>query len=75
MTLDIFVGCISIVTVILSFISKNTLYLRVLYTIGITIITIYAIIIEAYLIAVLDGFIVLINVYQLHRLHKNNLLT
>ncbi len=43
--------------------------------IEITIITIYAIIIKAYLIAVLDGFIVLINGYQLHRLYKNNSLT
>lgn len=56
--------------VVISFMVKDIFYLRVLNVIGAVLITIYAIIIKAWPVALLDGFIVLINLYHLIKLKK-----
>lgn len=56
--------------VVISFMVKDIFYLRVLNVIGAILITIYAIIIKAWPVALLDGFIVLINLYHLIKLKK-----
>jgi hypothetical protein len=66
-----FFGYIGTVIVAMSFLSKDIFKLRVLNLIGATIITIYALIIKAYPVALLDGLIVLINGYQLFLLYLN----
>jgi len=56
--------------VVISFMVKDIFYLRGLNVIGAILITIYAIIINAWPVALLDGFIVLINLYHLIKLKK-----
>ncbi|AUG99053.1 hypothetical protein CWC46_04005 [Prodigiosinella confusarubida] len=68
--LDVF-GYIGTVVVALSFICKSILRLRLLNMIGATIITLYALTIRAYPVAVLDGLIVIINGYQLYLIYKS----
>jgi hypothetical protein len=65
-----FVGYVGTALVALSFISQSMVRLRALNVGGAILITIYAISAQAYPIALLDGFIAVVNGYQLIVLYR-----
>lgn len=69
--LEIF-GYLGSALVAYSFSCKNILHLRIFNILGASIITIYALIIEAYPVMVLDGLIVLINIYHIKILRTDS---
>lgn len=60
-------GYTGTVLVILSFLCNSLIKLRILNAIGASLVTIYAVINHAWPVALLDGFIVIINVIQLFK--------
>ncbi|MDF7676038.1 YgjV family protein [Neisseriaceae bacterium ESL0693] len=60
-------GYTGTVLVILSFLCNSLIKLRILNAIGAFLVTIYAIMNHAWPVALLDGFIVIINVFQLFK--------
>lgn len=59
-------GYLGTAFVVVSFMCKSLLKLRVLNSIGALLVTIYAVVIKAYPVAILDGFILIINLYQIY---------
>ncbi|THA09850.1 YgjV family protein [Rodentibacter pneumotropicus] len=53
-----------------SFLFKSIVYLRIVNSIGDVLFVIYGVIIDAYPVAVLNAFLVCVNLYQLYRLKK-----
>lgn len=53
-----------------SFLFKSIVHLRIVNSIGAVLFVIYGMIIDAYPVAVLNGFLVCVNLYQLYRLKK-----
>ncbi|NIG88341.1 MAG: hypothetical protein G5703_09430 [Serratia symbiotica] len=64
-------GYIGIVLVVLSFLCNSIVKLRVLNSAGASFITLYVILTHAWLVVLLDGFIVIVNLYQLQKLKKS----
>ncbi|WP_380184014.1 YgjV family protein [Kalamiella sp. sgz302252] len=58
--------------VITSFLCQSLIKLRLLNAVGASFVTLYAILTHAWPVAILDGFIVVINVFQLLRHRKNS---
>lgn len=56
--------------VVLSFLCNSIMMLRALNAIGASFITLYATLTHAWPVVLLDGFIVLVNIYQLSKLMK-----
>lgn len=73
MTLVDIIGYIGTGLVVASFLFDSLVKLRLLNAAGAFLVTIYAIMIEAWPVAILDGFIVLINISQIAKtsLKKN----
>ena len=67
MNLADILGYTGTILVILSFLCNSLIKLRVLNAIGASLVTIYAVINHAWPVALLDGFIVIINVIQLFK--------
>jgi hypothetical protein len=67
MNLSDILGYTGTILVILSFLCNSLIKLRVLNAIGASLVTIYAVINHAWPVALLDGFIVIINVIQLFK--------
>ena len=63
-------GYVGTAFVVGSFIGKSMFMLRLLNFIGATIITIYAVLIEAWPMVLLDGLLAVINAYHLYLLQK-----
>lgn len=63
-------GYVATFFVAASFLFKSIINLRIVNTIGAALFVIYGMIITAYPVAVLNGFLVLVNLYQLYRLKK-----
>lgn len=63
-------GYIGTAFVICSFLCKTMVNLRLLNAIGAFLVTVYAIVAQAWPVVLLDGFIVLINIYQLVILYR-----
>jgi len=66
------IGYMGTVLVILSFLSQSIVKLRALNAVGALLVTIYAIYNRAWPVALLDGFIMIINVFQLFRYYNDN---
>jgi len=62
-----FIGYLGTILVMASFLSQSIFKLRILNAIGALLVTVYAIYNRAWPVALLDGFIVIINVFQLCR--------
>ncbi|HHF1176546.1 TPA: hypothetical protein ACUMGD_001220, partial [Haemophilus influenzae] len=56
-----------------SFLFKSIVYLRIVNSIGAILFVIYSVIITAYPVALLNAFLVVVNIYQLWRLKQENL--
>ncbi|OOF49539.1 hypothetical protein BKK52_03225 [Rodentibacter trehalosifermentans] len=63
-------GYIATFFVAASFLFKSIVQLRIVNSIGAALFVIYGVIIGAYPVAVLNGFLVCVNLYQLYRLNK-----
>ncbi|HDX8940867.1 hypothetical protein GW952_31795 (plasmid) [Klebsiella michiganensis] len=63
-------GYTGTVLVILSFLCNSLIKLRILNAVGASLVTIYAVITHAWPVALLDGFIVIINIVQLFKRKK-----
>ncbi|RJL47376.1 hypothetical protein D5071_19460 [Pectobacterium carotovorum] len=63
-------GYIGTVLVVLSFLCNSIVKLRVLNAVGASFITLYAFLTHAWPVVLLDGFIVIVNLYQLQKLKK-----
>ncbi|OOF89583.1 hypothetical protein BKG94_00915 [Rodentibacter ratti] len=63
-------GYIATFFVAASFLFKSIVHLRIVNSIGAVLFVIYGMIIDAYPVAVLNGFLVCVNLYQLYRLKK-----
>ncbi|OOF41056.1 hypothetical protein BKK47_01955 [Rodentibacter mrazii] len=63
-------GYIATFFVAASFLFKSIVYLRIVNSIGAVLFVIYGMIIGAYPVAVLNAFLVFVNLYQLYRLKK-----
>lgn len=61
------IGYAGTVLVIVSFLCQSIIKLRILNAVGAFFVTVYAISSHAWPVALLDGFIVVINVFQLFR--------
>ncbi|HHF1026647.1 TPA: hypothetical protein ACPIWL_000493, partial [Haemophilus influenzae] len=59
--------------VAVSFLFKSIVYLRIVNSIGAILFVIYSVIITAYPVALLNAFLVVVNIYQLWRLKQENL--
>lgn len=64
------VGYIGTIFIILSFLFKDIIKLRLLNIIGASMVTVYAWLTEVYPVVLLDGSIVLINAYYLFIFYK-----
>ncbi|WP_226020431.1 YgjV family protein [Serratia symbiotica] len=64
-------GYIGTALVVLSFLCSSIVKLRILNAIGASFVTLYAALTHAWPIVLLDGFIVIANIYQLQKLRKN----
>ena len=65
-------GYIATFFVAASFLFKAIVHLRIVNSIGAILFVIYSVIIAAYPVALLNGFLVFVNVYQLWLLKKEN---
>lgn len=63
-------GYIATFFVAASFLFKSIVHLRIVNSIGAVLFVIYGMIIDAYPVAVLNAFLVCVNLYQLDRLKK-----
>lgn len=63
-------GYTGTVLVILSFLCNSLIKLRILNAVGASLVTIYTVITHAWPVALLDGFIVIINIVQLFKRKK-----
>lgn len=63
-------GYVATFFVAASFLFKSIINLRIVNTIGAVLFVIYGVIIAAYPVALLNGFLVCVNLYQLYRLKK-----
>lgn len=63
-------GYVATFFVATSFLFKSIINLRIVNTIGAVLFVIYGVIIAAYPVALLNGFLVCVNLYQLYRLKK-----
>lgn len=63
-------GYVATFFVAASFLFKSIVNLRIVNSIGAVLFVIYGVIIGAYPVAVLNGFLVCVNLYQLYRLKK-----
>ncbi|OOF87546.1 hypothetical protein BKG93_01060 [Rodentibacter ratti] len=63
-------GYIATFFVAASFLFKSIVHLRIVNSIGAVLFVIYGMIIDAYPVAVLNAFLVCVNLYQLYRLKK-----
>jgi len=68
-SLDI-LGYLGTFLIVLSFLSKEMVKLRLLNIVGASMVTIYAVLSEVYPVVLLDGSIVLINTYYLFKMYK-----
>ena len=68
-----FLGYMATFFVAASFLFKSIVYLRIVNSIGAIIFVIYSVIITAYPVALLNAFLVVVNIYQLWRLKQENL--
>lgn len=66
------VGYLGSALVVASFASKGILRLRVLNLMGAFLVTLYAIVVKAYPVVLLDGLIVIVNLYQILKIFFNN---
>ncbi|CRG50422.1 hypothetical protein B7R74_16880 [Yersinia pseudotuberculosis] len=64
-------GYIGTILVVLSFLCNSIMKLRFLNAIGASFVTLYAALTHAWPVVLLDGFIVIVNVYQLQKLKKD----
>ncbi|OOF44737.1 hypothetical protein BKK51_08395 [Rodentibacter trehalosifermentans] len=63
-------GYIATFFVAASFLFKSIVHLRIVNSVGAVLFVVYGMIIGAYPVAVLNGFLVCVNLYQLYRLKK-----
>lgn len=63
-------GYIATFFVAASFLFKSIVHLRIVNSIGAVLFVIYGMIIDAYPVALLNAFLVCVNLYQLYRLKK-----
>ena len=68
-----FLGYMATFFVAVSFLFKSIVYLRIVNSIGAILFVIYSVIITAYPVALLNAFLVVVNIYQLCRLKQENL--
>lgn len=68
-----FLGYMATFFVAASFLFKSIMYLRIVNSIGAILFVIYSVIITAYPVALLNAFLVVVNIYQLWRLKQENL--
>ncbi|AAX88785.1 TPA: YgjV family protein [Haemophilus influenzae] len=68
-----FLGYMATFFVAVSFLFKSIVYLRIVNSIGAILFVIYSVIITAYPVALLNAFLVVVNIYQLWRLKQENL--
>ncbi|CWW54383.1 MULTISPECIES: YgjV family protein [Haemophilus] len=68
-----FLGYMATFFVAASFLFKSIVHLRIVNSIGAILFVIYSLIITAYPVAVLNAFLVVVNIYQLWRLKQENL--
>ncbi|MCA9917627.1 MAG: YgjV family protein [Anaerolineales bacterium] len=64
------VGYMASVFVAVSLMMRSVTKLRVINLVGAVLFTVYGLIIAAYPVAVVNGFIVLVNIYYLQQMHK-----
>ena len=63
-------GYMASVFVAVSLMMRSVTKLRVINLVGAVLFTVYGLIIAAYPVAVVNGFIVLVNIYYLQQMHK-----
>lgn len=68
-----FLGYMATFFVAVSFLFKSIVYLRIVNSIGAILFVIYSVIITAYPVALLNAFLVVVNIYQLWQLKQENL--
>lgn len=68
-----FLGYMATFFVAASFLFKSIVYLRIVNSIGAILFVIYSVIITVYPVALLNAFLVVVNIYQLWRLKQENL--
>lgn len=68
-----FLGYMATFFVAASFLFKSIVHLRIINSIGAILFVIYSVIITAYPVALLNAFLVVVNIYQLCRLKQENL--
>ena len=68
-----FLGYMATFFVAASFLFKSIVYLRIVNSIGAILFVIYSVIITAYPVALLNAYLVVVNIYQLWRLKQENL--
>ena len=68
-----FLGYMATFFVAASFLFNSIVHLRIVNSIGAILFDIYSVIITAYPVALLNAFLVVVNIYQLWRLKQENL--